>query len=218
VFVLDPATGRQMIAPFQPRLQSTETIAWSNPVRLGEQELLLADGRSSLYRLGIVDKPQPNLTALATAELPGPVTSPIVALAKTAYAMDGQGQLRSYGLPDLKPGPVTPLGGAQWGPAQAGERALVLTLGGELACFDDQRQMLWKVAWPHGPLAGVPLAAKDGYLLAAVSGTVFRVAADSGQELGKCDVGEPLDAGPVAVGDRVCLAAHGGALLVVAAP
>jgi hypothetical protein len=44
------------------------------------------------------------------------------------------------------------------------------------------------------------------------------MAADSGQELGKCDVGEPLGAGPVAVGDRLCLAAHGGALLMVASP
>lgn len=218
VFVLDPATGRQLIAAFQPRLQSGETFAWSNPVRLGENEVLLADGRNSLYRLGIADKPQPHLVALATAELPGPVSSPVVALTKTAYAVDGAGQLRAYSLPDLKPGPVLPLGGVQWGPARAADRALVLTRGGELACFDEAGQQLWKVAWPHGPLAGAPLAGKDGYLLATVSGTVFRMAADSGQELGKCDVGEPLGAGPVAVGDRLCLAAHGGALLMVASP
>jgi hypothetical protein len=31
-------------------------------------------------------------------------------------------------------------------------------------------------------------------------------------------VGEPLGAGPVAVGDRLWLAGHGGTLLVVAAP
>ncbi|HVW36425.1 MAG TPA: PQQ-binding-like beta-propeller repeat protein, partial [Pirellulales bacterium] len=218
VFVLDPATGRQLIAAFQPRLQSGETFAWSNPVRLGENEVLLADGRNSLYRLGIADKPQPHLVALATAELPGPVAAPVVALAKTVYAVDGAGQLRTYSLPDLKPGPVSPLGGAQWGPARAADRVLVLTHGGELACFDESRQQLWKVAWPHGSLAGAPLAGKDGYLLATVSGTVFRMAADSGQELGKCDVGEPLGAGPVVIGDRLCLAAHGGALLLVACP
>jgi len=218
VFVLDPKTGQQLIAPFQPRLESGETFAWSNPVLLGEKELLLADGRKSLYRLGIADKPQPNLIALATAELPGPVSSPLVALAKTAFAVDGGGQLRAYSLPDLKAGPVWELGGAQWGPAQVADRVLVLTHGGELACLDDQRQLVWKVAWPHGALTGAPLAAKDGYLLATVSGTVFRVAAASGEELGSLDVGEPLGAGPVAVGDRLCLAAHGGALLMVAIP
>lgn len=218
VFVLDPKTGRHLIAPFQPRLEGGETFAWSNPVLLGEKELLLADGRQSLYRLGIAEKPQPNLIALATAELPGPVSSPLVALAKTAFAVDGQGQLRAFVLPGLKAGPVWELGGVQWGPARAADRVLLLTNAGELACLDDQRQIVWKVVWPHGPLAGAPLAAKNGYLLATVSGAVFRVAAASGEELGSLDVGEPLGSGPVAIGDRLCLAAHGGALLMVAVP
>ena len=218
VFVLDPKTGQHLIAPFQPRLASGESFAWSNPVLLGEKELLLADGRKSLYRLGIAEKPQPNLVALATAELPGPVSSPVAALASTAYAVDGEGRLRAYSLPDLQAGPVWELGGVEWGPAKAADRVLVLTYGGELACYDDQRQLMWKFAWPHGPLVGSPLAAGDGYLLATVAGTVFRIAAASGEELGRLDVGEPLGAGPVALGERLCLAAHGGALLLVAVP
>jgi len=126
--------------------------------------------------------------------------------------------LRAYSLPDLKPGSALPLGGVQWGPARAADRVLVLTRGGELVCFDESQQQLWKAAWPHGPLAGAPLTGKDGILLATVSGTVFRIAADSGEQLAACDVGEPLGAGPVAIGDRLCLAAHGGALLMVACP
>ncbi|HXT60473.1 MAG TPA: PQQ-binding-like beta-propeller repeat protein, partial [Pirellulales bacterium] len=81
VFVLDPATGQNLMAPFQPRLTGGEAFAWSAPVRLGDEEILLADGRATLYRLGVAAKPQPNLVALATAELPGPVTAPLVALA-----------------------------------------------------------------------------------------------------------------------------------------
>lgn len=218
VFVLDPVTGRQLIAPFQPRLSGVEPYAWSLPTRLGEQEILLADGRQTLYRLGIAAQPQPNLVALATAELPGPVASPLAALDKTVYAVDGAGELRSYLLPNLKPGPTWPIAGAQWGPVRLGAHCLVLSLSGELLCFDDEREQVWKVAWPHGPLAGAALAAKDGYLLASVSGSVFRIAADSGAEQNRLDVGEPLGAGPVAVGNRLWLAGHGGSLLVVAAP
>jgi hypothetical protein len=218
VFVLDPATGHNLIAPFQPRLSGGETFAWSAPVRLGEQEVLLADGRSTLYRLGVALKPQPNLVALATAELPGPVTAPLVALAKTAYAVDGGGLLRSFELPGLKPGLSWPLDGVQWGPVKVAERALLLTAGGDLLCMDDSQKVAWEIAWPHGLLAGAPLATDAGYVLATVSGSVFRLAVDSGEELAKLDVGEPLGTGPVAVGDRLWLAGHGGTLLVVASP
>ncbi|HVX63470.1 MAG TPA: PQQ-binding-like beta-propeller repeat protein, partial [Pirellulales bacterium] len=217
VFVLDPATGRQLIAPFQPRLSGDEPYAWGLPARLGEKEMLLADGRKTLFRLGTAPQPQPHLVALATAELLGPITAPLAVLEKTAYAVDGAGELRSYALPGLKAGPSWPLGGVQWGPVRLGDQALTLTSGGELVCFDDQRQQVWKVAWPHGPVAGAAVD-KDSYLLASVSGSVLRIAAGSGAEQSKVDVGEPLGAGPVAVGNRLWLAGHGGTLLCVAAP
>jgi hypothetical protein len=146
------------------------------------------------------------------------VTAPIVALSHTAYAVDGTGLLRSFELPELKPGSSWPLDGVQSGPVQVADRALLLTAGGDLLCLDDAQKLVWEVAWPHGPLAGDPLATENGYLLATVAGAVVRVAADSGAELAKLNVGEPLGAGPVAVGDRLWLAGHGGTLLVVASP
>lgn len=216
VFVLDPATGRHVVRPFQPRLVPGEEPRWTMPVPLGEHEVLLADGHSRLYRLGVGQKPEPHLVTLAEAGLPGPVVVPPAALAKTVYAVNGSAELMAFELPNLIVGKSWPLStGLAWGPFAAGERVLVATVGGELLAFDDQQTLVWQVPWQHGHLAGAPLATDDGLLLSTMTGQIYRLDAASGNELASVDVGEPLAAGPVAFGERLLLAGYGGTLMVV---
>lgn len=216
VFVLDPATGRHVVRPFQPRLVPGEEPRWTMPVRLGEHEVLLSDGRSRLYRLGIGQKPEPHLVTLAEAALAGPVSASPAALEKTVYAVNGSGELVAFELPNLIVGKSWPLAtGLAWGPFAAGQHVLVGTIGGELLAFDDQQTLVWQIPWKHGPLAGEPLATDDGLLLSTMTGQVYRLAAESGNELASVDLGEPLATGPVALGDRWLLAGYGGTLMVV---
>jgi hypothetical protein len=216
VFVLDPATGQHVLRPFQPRLVPGEQPRWTMPVRLGDHEVLLADGHRRLYRLGVGQKPEPHLVMLAEAALPGPVSAPPAALEKTVYAVNGSEELVAFGLPNLVAGKSWPLAaGRAWGPFAVGQHVLVATHGGELLAFDDQQTLAWQVDWKHGALAGAPLATDKGLLLSTMAGRLYRIAADSGDELATVDVGEPLATGPVALGDRLLLAGYGGTLMVV---
>jgi outer membrane protein assembly factor BamB/TolA-binding protein len=217
VFVIDPEDGQNLIDPFQPQLEAGVEYAWSVPLKLGENEALLADGRDKLYRLGVSPQTTLHLVKLAEATLKGPVASPVVVLGETAYAVDGADELRSFILPDLSAGPSWPLeGGVAWGPVVSDGRVLVATRGGELLCLDDAKNEIWRVPLPYGALAGAPLSDDGGYLLATQGGVVYRIAADSGAELAKIEIGEPLLAGPVAIGRRLLLTGYDGTLLVVA--
>jgi len=217
VFVIDPEDGHNLIDPFQPQLEAGVEYVWSAPVKLGENEALLADGRDKLYRLGVSPQATLHLVKLAEAALKGPVTSPLVVLGETAYAVDAADELRSFILPDLSAGPAWSLeGGVAWGPVVSEGRVLVATRAGELFCLDDASNEDWRVPLPYGALAGAPLSDEGGYLLATQSGVVYRIAADSGAELGKIEIGEPLVAGPVALGQRLLLTGYDGTLLVVA--
>lgn len=137
-------------------------------------------------------------------------------MAKTVYAVNGSGELVAFELPNLITGKSWPLTTSiAWGPFAAGKQVLVATIGGELLAFDDQQALVWQVPWQHGHLAGMPLATDDGLLLSTMTGQIYRLAADSGNELASVDLGEPLATGPVALGDRWLLAGCGGTLLVV---
>jgi outer membrane protein assembly factor BamB/TolA-binding protein len=224
VFVVDPATGQSLIQPFQPRLARGGEFNWSNPLVLNEREVLLADGAAKLYRLSVVDKPEPHMVALAETELSGPVTAPLAVAGQVAYAVNGQSELTAFVLGRgtakiLEPENSWPLaGGAAWGPFSTGSHIFLATHGGQLLCLDDKQALLWQVEFKHGPLAGTPLAADGAVLVTTKSGRVLRLALASGEELGLIDVGEPVAAGPINVGERLLLASKGGSLLVVAKP
>ncbi|MEX0713190.1 MAG: hypothetical protein WD278_12620, partial [Pirellulales bacterium] len=136
----------------------------------------------------------------------------------SAYVVNAAFYLLAFELPDLKPGESWPLGSpVAWGPAKVGSRLLVSTASEELFSLDE-RQQVWRIALAHGPLAGTPWADGDELIVASVSGIVYRLAAGTGQELGSFDVGQPLAAGPVAVGERLLLCAADGTLLVTRQP
>lgn len=219
IFVLDASTGASLVDPFQPKLSPQGGYRWTTPVPLGRREALVADGRGTLYRIGVADKPQPHLVALAQANLPGPVPGPLALLPKTAYAASGENELKAYGLPNLTPGKAWPLGaGLAWGPFAAGPCVLAATLDGELSCLDDEQNEVWRISWSHGPLSPDPLFDADAYFVGSQAGGVFRLSAQTGEELGAIDVGEPIASGPTALGDRLLLAGYGGTLMVVARP
>jgi outer membrane protein assembly factor BamB len=223
VTVIDPTTGKNLVQPFQPRLGRAAEYHWSTPLVIGD-EVLLADGESKLYRLAVADKPEPHLTALAEAKLQGPIAAPLAVAGQTAYAVNGEKELVAFGLGEggarsLSAGKSWPLDGAvAWGPYSAGSFVLVSTLAGQLLCLNDEQQLVWQMELKHGALSGTPLVSGDAVLIPTKSGRLCKLALTSGEEQGLLDVGEPLAAGPFALGERLLLAAKGGTLLVVAKP
>jgi outer membrane protein assembly factor BamB len=223
VLVIDPVSGKSLLQPFQPRLERGTEFRWSTPLLINEREVLLADGQSKLYRLAIANKPEPRLAEVAEARLAGPITAPLAKVGATVYAASGDDELVAFalggGANTLAAGKSWPLAsGAAWGPYTAGDYVLVASRAGQLLCLDARQQLVWQTDFKRGSLSGTPLAVDDAVLVTTKSGLLCRLAIATGEELGMADVGEPIAAGPIALGERVLLASKAGTLLVVALP
>jgi len=128
VFLFEPRSGDKLTEPFQPTLASGATVGWSRAALVGENEILLAEDRTGLYRIGIKDQPKPHLAALAQVDLAEPLASPIAVLGNTAYAVDAAQSLCAFELPKLTPGRLRPLGAeCVWGPQRLGDHVLLAT-------------------------------------------------------------------------------------------
>lgn len=215
VFHLDPSSGETLIEPFQPKLESGVKYAWSRPVNLDDKEVLIADGRTKLYRLGVDDKPKPHLVALSEATVAAPIVSSVAVVGKTAYAADASGKLLSFSLPDLAPSKDWPLeGGAVWGPERVGDRVLVTTHN-KLFCFDDSPKVIWEMPLEHGALAGVITSTGGDFVAASKSGVIYAIATDSGKAGKAIEVGQPLSAAPSAWGNQWLIITADGAIHII---
>jgi len=223
VLLWDPVSDQQRAAPFQPRVEAPPDYAWSSPAAVGQGEFVLGDGGRWLYRVGVEAGPPPRLTALARTELARPIVAPLATAGEIVYGVDAANVLIPFRLPDLErlQAGEQPLGGrCVWGPAPMGDRVLLATDAGELWCFGADGKPAWAqpASLSHGPLAGRPLRVDDGLLLAFASGVVSRLDTAAGRETAKIDVGRPLGAGPVLLGDQLLLAGHDGTLYLVEPP
>jgi hypothetical protein len=90
-----------------------------------------------------------------------------------------------------------------------------------LICLDDQGRLLWETALPadRGALCGEPAAAEGGFVLASRFGIVWKIRAQSGEEVSQLATGQPLAAGPLAInGTQLVLTGRDATLHVAALP
>jgi outer membrane protein assembly factor BamB len=221
VRLIDPATGKDRAAPFQPRLEPGASVAWTSPgVAADGSQLVISDGAYKLYRLGVASEPAPHLAELAASEpLSEVVISPVAVVGETAAAVNAVGKVVIFSLEKLEVAGEIDLGGqAVWGPYTVGQHALLVTDRDELLAIDAAGEEAWRVPLEHPGLAGMPLLVGEDYLFASKHGAVWRVKADSGQTSSAIEVGQPLAAGPALFGPRLVLSAADGTLLVVEPP
>ena len=225
----DPHQEKGVMHPFQPRLASGRTIDWQRPAVVDEQkqQFVIADSSGTLYLVGAKQEPQPHLADIAQREFNAEVVSPLATAGNIGYVVLRKGEqhvLTSFGLTDLKVTQQWPLKGrAVWGPERVADVVLVRTDAEGLICLEAGPKQRWTAPVTHGAIAGQPLFADDCFVFAAVEGTLWRVDALSGQTVdwgsdGRFEVGEPLDAGPVAFGRRLLLVGRDGTLYVTDLP
>jgi outer membrane protein assembly factor BamB len=220
VSLLDPQTGDPLAVPFQPPLEPGAEVDWA-PLAVveGKPQVLLADGKSKLYWLGLQEEPRPHFEILAEAAVATPIVSPLAVLGETVYAGDAGKMLAPFSLPKLVRGKERLLDGlCALGPVRVGDGVLVATDDGYLCCLDAHGRMLWQKPLPYGPLAGLPLRLGSQYLLASRTGTLWRVDAATGKEIAKLETGYPLATGPVSLGRQLLVGGHDGTLYEVRQP
>jgi len=227
VHYLDPRSGRKLSEPFEPApLQPGVEVLWRLPGAAGAKEVVLADGRAGLYLASVEDGPPPDLKAVARAEeLPAPIVSPVAVAAsedgarRVAYAVDEAHTLAAFTLPDLARQVVRQLDArCVWGPRAVGGRVMLATEDNWLLCLGADGKIVWQSPLPYGPLAGSPLKTDQGYILAATTGTIWRIDLETGRQIGDAfETGRPLATGPVASGNHLLLGGTDGTLYRVSA-
>ncbi len=103
-----------------------------------------------------------------------------------------------------------------WGPARLGDGVLVASDANELIKLTGDPEPAWRTDLPFGPLAGEPLVIDGDFVFAAVSGQIWRVDGQTGKEIVRLDVGEPLGTGPVQFsGNRLLVCGGDGTVHIV---
>ena len=87
VYLLDPATGKPSVSPFQPPMAVETEVVWQPPtVSDAGDQLLLSDNRGQVYVLSVQADPQPHLVAVHQQQLDAPPVAPPVLLGQWCWS------------------------------------------------------------------------------------------------------------------------------------
>jgi outer membrane protein assembly factor BamB len=222
IFYLQPGTGRPLAAPYQPTLAPRQTVAWQ-PIgvnRADANQFVITDGHEKIYLVELQTQPEPQLVAIAEADVgPMPIRSAVATVGQFAVAGTQSSDLLRFELPSLKSAePIHLDAPIAWGPFAVGETVLLVTADQQLICLTSDAQIDWQTPLSHDDLAGEPLVSGDSVLLAYRRGVLEKRSLASGESQGQLDVGQPLEAGPVRFESRIVLPTHDGNLLIVNEP
>lgn len=216
-------TAAQAAVPFQPELTPGNSFRWVRPAVVGEgadQQLVISDGVEKVYLLSVAAQPQPHLEAAATVDVgPAPLVSPLAVIGNRVIAGTENGKLASYALPELTPAEPVDLGGRiVWGPFPAEDGALAALDSDELIAIAADGAVRWRQPLQHGQLGGEPIVAGGAAIVLCPAGGVARISLADGAEGAYVQLGQPVVAGPTALGQRLVLGAADGTLLIVNRP
>jgi outer membrane protein assembly factor BamB len=212
LFLLDPSGAQPPSAPLLPALDPATPARWLSPVTLPGGGAVVASTSGRVLRVAVSGEGQ--LTVAAEGSIAVPVIADPVVAEDTIWLATRNGDLAALTLPDLTPGRTVPLAGAPaWGPRAIAGNALVATPDGRLLSLRGAPTPTREVSLPHGPIVGA-VAVPDGpIVLATRSGTLYTVAADTGQKVGAAvEVGQRLAGDPVVAGDRLLIVMADGSL------
>ncbi len=223
ISVFDLSSGGDLVLPFQPQIRAGSRVAWRRPATIAadQKEIVIADDRQNLYRIGIVDTGGAHLAPIEQVTTREQIVGGLAVLDNTVFAILGRNDsdaLTTFALPRLKEDDPIPLNGrVTWGPQRVNDVVLVATDTEGLSAWDASRQRKWSTPLPYGPLAGTPAVYDGDLVLASTSGMVWRVSSTDGREVGQHDVGEPLGGGPVLSGDSLLVPGADGTLFQIPA-
>ena len=190
VYLVDPRSRELIGEPFGGMFKLDELPQWRVATTPDMRQAIVSDGRT-LYRLVRAEPPSPGFVVEAKAKLDSPIESLLAVTSAQAAAADGEGRLVLFDIADLKPKAIAMDGAVVCGPLACGDRLLVATEDGRLACLAESEQIAWQVELPDGqPLSAT--ADGDALIFASRRGVVWALAAATGDTLWRREIGQPL--------------------------
>ncbi|TWU65089.1 PQQ-binding-like beta-propeller repeat protein [Crateriforma conspicua] len=201
-------TGATLGSPFQPSVDPTGVVSWSDPVPLADDpdQVVLSDSLGRLYRLRVGQQ----MRELSQTQIDKPLLGPATRVGTTMVATTAGPAadfLVGYDMTGLELQFESLLDGrVVWGPTAAPQDdsgALLRTDDGQLRVFDEAGQQKFAVDLPAGRLVGPPTAVSDDqWLFTGRDGWMVTVDRNTGQRIAEKNLGQPISAQPVTVGDN----------------
>ena len=209
--------GQDLAWPFHPPLRPGEQVVWRRPCVLAENRLAIHDGRR-LFMIGSAkgEGEESKLELVYAAVSEATLLSPFVAADKRLYALDSDGDLRSWNAEDFSepalhdvPAPL------HWGPLVHG-RFVLMGAGDTLIAFAEGKQ-----AWSQGiGDANFPptFLQEDRVLLASPVGRLLLLNLADGKLLHEADLAISLTRTPLVTKRGLLASSQDGAWYVWKSP
>jgi hypothetical protein len=201
---------------FLPGTKPSDSLRWSVPIVTDDHRAVVYDGERRLFSIrhasGLEKLDLELETALESSLRVAPVQ-----VGAVLWSVNEQNQLLAFNAASLELSVAVDLpADVQWGPVVIGGQALMTTNDGTLICLGDGKQPLWQAKFNHGPITGACVLSSGEFALATGGGVLWRVRADSGEQVGATiELKQPLAFGPFVFGDRLSVVSTDGTLLVL---
>jgi outer membrane protein assembly factor BamB len=219
--LVNPVTGGMNASPFQPLSDPTANITWSKPVLVtgSEDQVVIADSRKKIYRLGV----SAQIRELASKDLELPLLGPAAGVGET-YMSSASGTagdiLLGFEMSNLNPTFKNELTSRiVWGPATVdGSIGLVQTADGNLRGFDAKGNEKFSTPIGKDTPVGEPISNGEKTLLCLRGGLIISINKDSGAEIGRFDLGQPISSTPLMMGNKMLVPGQEGVVYIVDVP
>ena len=213
-------TGAVVSTPFQPASDPVGTVKWTTPVVLPDDkdQVVIADSRKKIYRLRVAEQ----IRELASNDLESEFLGPAVGVGGTyiaATAGPAADFVVGHAMSSLEQSFKTGLSGrVMWGPSAIDDFACVQTDDGKLRFFTTEGKEAFATQLPKGRPVGKVSRVEDRWVVVGQSGWIVSIDPESGSLLGQEDLGQPISATPMPVGNRLLIPGAEGVVYLTETP
>ena len=220
VVLVNPANGRTIGSPFQPRKTPEEKTEWRKPAVVTGDQIVVGKADGNVYLLRSDGR---ELSRVSELKLSGTLESGFVGIGSVAFGVSGEGAVshlirfetgedgfRETGKIKLEGRPIA-------GPWEAGGMILLATDFGKLVATtsDINGEVAWSFDLGNETLACPPIVEGDRMLLAMRSGKLILLNGQTGDIQKEVEIGQPIMHAPLFTSDKIYIGSADGRLLIL---
>lgn len=216
VALVDIATGKPLLLPFQPRLEVGSKPAWQRPLVLSNiaGRFVITNDTGKVFLVERKEQPQPHLSLVKEYESGGNVGAIIAQVEDQliiSIEKDGQHLLQPLSVSDLTPAePFVLTSAVAFGPRTIGAAVLLATDADGLMSLDKDGKTQWRLPLDGAGVSGV-LQHELDLLVVTTRGNLLRISPE-GKVIKQFASQRPLTGDPVSQGDVLWFPGADGAV------
>ncbi len=191
VYLVDPRTGQAKAEPYVPPYEKLKPTRWKDPVKLGDDAVILADESGRVRRLAKVTEPRLKLAVVGeVVDLKSPIHADPATTAEAVIVVTADGKIRALAGRDLSSlGAWTLDAPRALGPLGFAGHAVVIDAASNVLAFGPDGQKIWSVDLRDPPPLGPPILKDDALWFLSRDGALQRRSLADGSNVDRVDLG-----------------------------